>query len=227
MQGQALAFWHSALPHTLSERLAALLADPSEGASTWVLVSSCRCRSHMSVTRFCRPSRGIQPAGYAGATSVLGWVLAHVPLIGRHSLAGRFQGLALLRDSSLSHVCWLKMMCSFSTVVQDTAERMRLHLLPQGPSAPDWPKTLMQKERLEELWPRSTSSLLLRLSADEPGYDVPIFDTGEGQLIFHCLRHLCCTVSCSTYSKHSAPARKVFPEACCAASLVLFSLRLS
>lgn len=41
VQGQALAFWHSALPHTLSERLAALLADPSEGASTWVLVSNC------------------------------------------------------------------------------------------------------------------------------------------------------------------------------------------
>ena len=42
----------------------------------------------------------------------------------------------------------------------------------------------MQKERLEELWPRSTSSLLLRLLADEPGYDAPIFDTGEGQLTF-------------------------------------------
>jgi len=36
----------------------------------------------------------------------------------------------------------------------------------------------VQKERLEELWPRGVSSLLLRLSADEPAYDSPIFDTG-------------------------------------------------
>ena len=38
---------------------------------------------------------------------------------------------------------------------------------------------LLQKERLEELWPRGASSLLLRLSADEPAYDSPIFDTGQ------------------------------------------------
>lgn len=38
---------------------------------------------------------------------------------------------------------------------------------------------LVQKERLEELWPRAASSLLLRLSADEPAYDHPIFETGR------------------------------------------------
>ena len=42
---------------------------------------------------------------------------------------------------------------------------------------------LLQKERLEELWPRCASSLLLRLSADEPAYDSPIFDTGEGMIL--------------------------------------------
>lgn len=37
----------------------------------------------------------------------------------------------------------------------------------------------VQKERLEELWPRGASSLLLRLAADEPAYDSPLFDTGQ------------------------------------------------
>ncbi len=36
VQGQALAFWHSALPRTLSARLAALLSDSLEDASAWV-----------------------------------------------------------------------------------------------------------------------------------------------------------------------------------------------
>ena len=36
VQGQALAFWHSALPRTLSARLAALLSDSLDDASTWV-----------------------------------------------------------------------------------------------------------------------------------------------------------------------------------------------
>ncbi len=33
---QALAFWHSALPLNLPERLAELLADGLEGAGSWV-----------------------------------------------------------------------------------------------------------------------------------------------------------------------------------------------
>ena len=36
LQGQVLAFWHSALPRTLSERLAAMLSDNSNTASSWV-----------------------------------------------------------------------------------------------------------------------------------------------------------------------------------------------
>ena len=36
VQGQAQAFWHSALPRTLSARLAALLSDTLEDASAWV-----------------------------------------------------------------------------------------------------------------------------------------------------------------------------------------------
>ena len=36
VQGQALAFWHSALPRTLSARLATLLSDTLGDASAWV-----------------------------------------------------------------------------------------------------------------------------------------------------------------------------------------------
>ena len=36
VQGQALAFWHSALPRTLSARLASVLSDTLEDASAWV-----------------------------------------------------------------------------------------------------------------------------------------------------------------------------------------------
>ena len=36
VQGRALAFWHSALPRSLSARLASLLSDTLEVASAWV-----------------------------------------------------------------------------------------------------------------------------------------------------------------------------------------------
>ena len=36
VQRQVAAFWHSALPRTLSERLAALLSDTLDDASSWV-----------------------------------------------------------------------------------------------------------------------------------------------------------------------------------------------
>jgi len=36
VQGQVLGFWHSALPRSLSERLATLLSDTLEDASAWV-----------------------------------------------------------------------------------------------------------------------------------------------------------------------------------------------
>ncbi len=47
VRGQALAFWHSALPQELDERLRILLADSLDCASVWV-----RSKSQDSVQTF-------------------------------------------------------------------------------------------------------------------------------------------------------------------------------
>ena len=41
-----------------------------------------------------------------------------------------------------------------------------------------------QSERLEEQWPRSSAALLLRLAADEGGYEQPLFETELAQCKF-------------------------------------------
>ena len=41
IQGNVLAFWHSALPRTLSGRLAALLCDNLDMATSWVWLMLC------------------------------------------------------------------------------------------------------------------------------------------------------------------------------------------
>ena len=46
IQGQVLAFWHSALPRTLSGRLAALLCDNLDIATSWVWHMPCHQCMH-------------------------------------------------------------------------------------------------------------------------------------------------------------------------------------
>ena len=48
IQGQVLAFWHSALPRTLSGRLAALLCDNLDIPSSWVWHMQCLSACVMS-----------------------------------------------------------------------------------------------------------------------------------------------------------------------------------
>ena len=50
VQDQVLAFWHSALPRTLSGRLAALLCDNLDVATSWVWHLLCHTCMHCVLT---------------------------------------------------------------------------------------------------------------------------------------------------------------------------------
>ena len=53
IQGRVLAFWHSALPRTLSCRLAALLCDNLDMATSWVWHMLChKCMRWRPYSRF-------------------------------------------------------------------------------------------------------------------------------------------------------------------------------
>lgn len=173
VQGRALAFWDSALPRTLSARLAALLSDSLEEASTWV---SALLLATLHIEQ-----------GVSSLRSYLSLLSGVLPKCRPYIIWATLQRLTCSMPASCP--------AQFSFGARLHALLFSIfginqHMLKNGDDGNALvyysPKLrIIQKERLEELWPRGASRLLLRLSADEPGYDSPIFDTGQAYCM-HC-----------------------------------------